>query len=70
MRVRLRVLVPGTPVRIRYPGPGERGLWLVGGRLVGSGPDDPSYELRHARSDRARILRRSRLRLVRAAIRR
>jgi hypothetical protein len=70
MRVRLRVLTPGTRVRIRHPGPGERGLWLVGGRLVGSGPDDPAYELRHARSGRARVLRRSRLRLVRATSRR
>ncbi len=65
MRVRLRVLTPGTRVRIRRPGPGERGLWLVDGRLVGSGSDDPAYDLRHARSGRARILRRSRLCLTR-----
>ena len=42
MRVRLRILVPGTRVRVRRPGRGERGLWLVGDRLVGSGPDDPA----------------------------
>jgi len=65
MRVRLRVLVPGTRVRVRHPGGGERGLWLVGGRVVGSGPDDPAYDLRHQPSGRARILRRSRLRLTR-----
>jgi hypothetical protein len=65
MRVRLRVLVPGTRVRVRRPGPGERGLWVVGDRLVGSGPDDPTYELRHQPSGRTRILRRSRLRLTR-----
>jgi hypothetical protein len=65
MRVRLRVLVPGTRVRIRRPGPGERGLWLVDGRIVGSGLDDPAYDLRHQRSGRVRILRRSRLRLTR-----
>ena len=65
MRVRLRVLVPGTRVRLRRPGPGERGLWVVGDRLVGSGLDDPAYDLRHQRSGRARILRRSRLRLTR-----
>jgi hypothetical protein len=70
MRVRLRVLTPGTRVRIRRPGPGERGLWLVGGRLVGSGLDDPAYDLRHQRSGRARILRRSRLRLTRSTTRR
>jgi len=30
MRVRLRVLTPGTRVRLRRPGRGERGLWVVG----------------------------------------
>jgi hypothetical protein len=67
MRVRLRVLTRGTQVRIRRPGPGERGRWLVAGRVVGSGLDDPAYELRHQRNGRSRILRRSRLRLVRIA---
>jgi hypothetical protein len=66
MRVRLRVLVPGTRVRIRRPGPGERGLWVVGDRLVGSGRHDPAYELPHQPSGRTRILRRSRLRLTRS----
>ena len=66
MRVRLRILVPGTRVRIRRPGRGERGLWLVGDRLVGSSPDDPAYELHHQPSGRTRILRRSRLRLTRS----
>ena len=65
MRVRVRILTNGTRVRIRRPGPGERGLWLVAGRVVGSGRDDPAYDLRHTRSGRMRILRRSRLRLVR-----
>jgi hypothetical protein len=65
MRVRLRVLTHGTPVRIRRPGPGERGTWLVAGRVAGSGPD-AAYDLRHQHSGRTRILRRSRLRLTRA----
>jgi hypothetical protein len=65
MRVPLRVLVPGTRVCLRRPGPGERGTWVVGDRLVGSGLDDPAYELRHLPSGRTRILRRSRLRLTR-----
>ena len=65
MHIRLRSLTAGTRVRIRRPGPGERGLWLVGGRVVGSGLDDPAYELRHQRNGRSRVLRRSRLRLVR-----
>jgi hypothetical protein len=64
MRVRLRVLVPGTRVRLRRPGRREHGTWLVGDRLVGSGPDDPAYELRQERSGRTRILRRSRPRLI------
>jgi hypothetical protein len=65
MRVRVRILTSGTRVRIRRPGPGERGLWVVGDRLVGSGLHDPAYELRHQPSGRTRILRRSRLRLTR-----
>jgi hypothetical protein len=67
MRVHLRVLTHGTLVRIRRPGPGERGTWLVAGRVAGSGMDDPAYELRHERSGRSRILRRSRLRLLRTS---
>jgi hypothetical protein len=69
MRVRLRVLTPGTRVRVRRPDRGERGLWVVGDRLVGSGLQDPAYELRHQPSGRARILRRSRLRLTRTTSR-
>jgi hypothetical protein len=65
MRVRLRILVPGTRARIRGPGRGERGLWVVGDRLVGSGREDPAYGLHHQPSGRTRILRRSRLRLTR-----
>jgi hypothetical protein len=67
MRVRLRVLTPGIRVHVRRPGRGERGLWVVGDRLVGSGLHDPAYELRQERSGRARILHRSRLRLTRSA---
>jgi hypothetical protein len=66
MRVRLRVLVPGTRVRIRHPGLGERGTWLVDGRVIGSGRDDPAHHLHHTRSGRTRMLRRCRLRLVRS----
>ena len=66
MKVRLRVLETGTRVRIRQPGPGERGVWIVAGRVTGSGLGDPAYDLRKERTGRPRILRRSRLRLVRA----
>jgi hypothetical protein len=66
MRVRLRRPDSGTRVRVRRPGRGERGLWVVGDRLVGSGRHDPAYQLRHQPSGRTRILRRSRLRLTRS----
>jgi hypothetical protein len=70
MHVRLHVLVPDTRVRLRRPGLGERGLWLVGDGLIGSGLDDPAYQLRHQSGGRARILRRCRLRLTRTSSRR
>jgi hypothetical protein len=66
MKLRLRVLDNGTPVRIRQPGSGERGVWVVRGRVAGSGHTDPAYDLDHERTGRPRVVRRSRLRLVRA----
>jgi hypothetical protein len=68
MKVRLRILDNGTRVRIRQPGPGERGIWIIGGRVTGSGLQDPAYDLGHERTGRPRILRRSRPRLVRATL--
>jgi hypothetical protein len=65
MKVRLRVLDSGTRVRIRQPRAGERGIWIVRGRVAGSGLDDPAYDLGHERTGHPRVLRRSRLRLVR-----
>ena len=66
MQVRLHVLDTGTRVRIRQPGADEHGIWTVRGRVVGSGLNDPAYDLNHERTGRPRVLRRSRLRLVRA----
>ena len=66
MKIRLHILDAGTRVRIRQPRAGERGIWLVHGRVVGSGLNDPAYDLNHERTGRPRVLRRSRLRLVRA----
>ena len=66
MKVYLRVFEDGTRVRIRQPCAGERGIWIVRGRVVGSGLTDPAYDLNHERTGRPRVLRRSRLRLVRA----
>jgi hypothetical protein len=65
MKVRLHVLETGTRVRICQPRSGERGIWLVRGRVVGSGLNDPAYDLDHEHTGRPRILRRSRLRVVR-----
>jgi hypothetical protein len=66
MKVRLHVLDTGTRVRIRQPRAGERGSWIVRGRVAGSGLNDPAYDLNHKRTSRPRVLRRSRLRLVHA----
>jgi len=66
MKIRLHVLDSGTRVRIRQPRAGERGIWLVRGRVVGSGLTDPAYDLNHQRTSRPRMLRRCRLRVVRA----
>jgi hypothetical protein len=43
MRVRLRILVPGLALAFADQTSGERGLWVVGDRLVGSGSDDLAY---------------------------
>jgi hypothetical protein len=67
MKVRLRVLDSGTRVHIRQPGPGERGIWVVRGRVAGSGLTDSAYDLDHERTGRPRVLRRSRIRLVRTS---
>jgi hypothetical protein len=64
MKVRLHVLDTSTRVRIRQPRSGERGIWVIRGRVAGSGLDDPAYDLDHERTGRPRALRRSRLRLV------
>ena len=66
MIVRVRVLEEGTPVRVRQPRTREHGTWLVRERVGGSGLEDPEYRLSHERSQRTCVLRRSRLRVVRA----
>jgi hypothetical protein len=52
MKVRLHILDTGTRVRIRQPRASERGIWVVRGRVVGSGLDDPAYDLDHERTGR------------------
>lgn len=65
MRLRMpNVLVPGTRVKIRHPGSLESGAWVVVGRVTNSGTQDPAYDLKHIKSGRARIIRRSRLKLL------
>ncbi len=67
MQVRARILEPGTLVKIHRPGTGERGVWRITGRVRNSGLDDPAYDLTHMRTGRMRVLRRSRLKLIRRA---
>jgi hypothetical protein len=67
MKISLHDLDTGTRVRIRQPRAGEHGSWIVRGRVAGSGLTDPAYDLNHERTGRPGVLRRSRLRLVRAA---
>ncbi len=57
----------GAQVKVRDPGSGERGTWTVTGRVAGSTPDDPSYDVTHTVSGRRRIFRSSRLSVVRPA---
>jgi hypothetical protein len=59
MKIHLPVLDSGTRVRIRQPRAGERSIWVVRGRVVGSGVTDPAYDLDHERTGRPRVLRRS-----------
>jgi hypothetical protein len=69
MKVRLHVLETGTRVRIRQPRPGERGIWIVRARVTGSGLDDPGLRPAQEGTGRSRVLRHSRLRVVRSASR-
>jgi hypothetical protein len=65
VRARVQEVTPGTVVRVRHPGPGERGRWRVLGRVANSGLVDPAYDVEHQRHGRRRIFRRSRLVLTR-----
>jgi hypothetical protein len=58
---------PGSEVKVRKPGQGERGVWRVTGEVANSGPEDPAYDLTNLVSGRRRIFRASRLTVVRAA---
>jgi hypothetical protein len=57
----------GDTVKVRSPGPGERGHWIVEGEVRNSGPADPAYDVHHQINGRPRIFRRSRLQRVAAA---
>lgn len=59
------VLENGTKVRIKKPGPGERGLWVITGRVNNSGTEDPAYDVQNEVSGRRRIIRRSRMEVKR-----
>lgn len=69
MRVHLRVIEPGTVVKVRQPAEGERGAWIIVGRVQNSGLDNPAYDVAHERSHRRRIFRTDRLRVTRRTAR-
>jgi hypothetical protein len=62
-----RDIQKGSEVKVRKAGQGERGIWRVLGEVANSGPDDPAYDLANLVSGRRRIVRASRLTVVRAA---
>ncbi len=57
----------GSEVTIRSPRAGERGIWRVTGQ-ANSNADDPAYDVIHIRTGRRRVIRGSRLVVVRAPI--
>jgi hypothetical protein len=61
---RPRLLEDGTEVLIEGDRP-ERGRWKVVGRIAHSGSRDPAYDIVNVRDGRRRVLRASRLTVVR-----
>lgn len=61
MKVQVTILENRTRVKIKHPGPGERGEWRVIHRVVNSGEENPAYEIENVFHGRRRIMRRSRL---------
>jgi hypothetical protein len=65
MRVRVRVLEPGTKVKVTsHPEPAWAGTWIVHCRVVESGLQDPRYDLFHSQHGHHATVRRSGLRIV------
>lgn len=67
MLVQIRELESGTRIKLRHPRTGESGVWLIVGRIKGSGLEDPAYDIQHERRGRVRVVRRSRMKLLRRA---
>lgn len=65
MTVDMPELEKGTKVRIKSPGQGESGLWVIVGRVANSGIDDPAYDVVSEKHGRRRIFRRSRMEVKR-----
>jgi len=65
MKKDISILENKTEVRIKSPGPGERGVWVVIGRVNNSGSDDPAYDVINDKTGRRRIFRRSRMEVKR-----
>ena len=66
MIMEITVLENGTKVRIKKPGPGERGLWVIMGVVAKTATsDDPAYDVEGEKHGRRRIFRRSRMEVKR-----
>jgi hypothetical protein len=64
-QIQVTVLENRTKVKIKHPGPGERGTWRVLDLVKNSGWDNPAYEIENEKSGRRRIIRKDRLTVLR-----
>jgi hypothetical protein len=55
----------GSQVKVRRPRAGESGVWTVVGPVTTPEPDDPAWDVTNTITGRRRILRSSRLVLLR-----
>jgi hypothetical protein len=65
MKIEVSILENQTKVKIKQPGPGERGIWIITGLVPNSGLDNPAYDVQNEKSGRRRIFRRDRLTVMR-----
>ena len=65
MKIEVNVLDKDTKVKVKSPGMGESGIWLIKGLVPNSGLDNPAYDVVHEKNGRRRIFRRSRMTVLR-----